>query len=331
LWLGLPGWAAAQGEGPETLERASHLFDRGVEFAQEGSYEQAVIAFEQAHELSGSTAVLYNLGMAYVATGRPVEACDALSRYLEHEGADLDGQERERIAQELERQRSRVGTLTLDVQPSAARIVVDGRPLAQGARSRIIPLAVGTHWLEISAPGHEASNTTVTMTSASEALSIQLRATSGHETPSRHPAAVQVAPGRDDGARRLLPIQRAGYGIAAAGLASEIAALTVFLISDAQHESWTKTDRELRSAESTLSAATSDEQIEALNGRQKANNARWRSVERFDRAALGLTIGGAGFLVAGVAMAAWARRHLEQRPPSQFSLRIDGFGVAGTF
>lgn len=325
VWL--PRWAVAQSVDPETLERASHLFDRGVECAQEGGYEQAVIAFEQAYALSGSTAVLYNLGMAYVAAGRPVEASDTLRRYLEHDGQALPAAERERIAQELTQQEGRVGTLTMTVEPPSARISIDGRALAAEVQNRPARLAVGDHWLEISAPGYELRSIAFSVTAGAQGLSLRLRES------DRRPRAVPPAPivHRAEERPSQQALQRAGYGTGALGLAAELAAFTVYLVGDARYNSWSKTDRELRVEKTALIPNGSDDQIEAFNTKLRANNGRWRRVERFDKAALGLAIGGAGLLVAGIALVAWPSLDKERKLGSRISLRVDRLGVSGTF
>ena len=74
--LCVAGAARAQ-EAPNPSEAARH-FDRGYLLAQQGSLEAAIAEFKQAYALSPHPSVLYNLGQAYAASGRAVEAVQTL-------------------------------------------------------------------------------------------------------------------------------------------------------------------------------------------------------------------------------------------------------------
>src|SRR5687768_9059850 len=78
--LAAPSALAQEKSDPN--EAARH-FDRGYLLAQQGSLEAAIAEFKQAHALSPHPSVLYNLGQAYAASGRAVEAVQTLRKYLE--------------------------------------------------------------------------------------------------------------------------------------------------------------------------------------------------------------------------------------------------------
>ncbi len=80
-------WCAAQaGEGDDA--RARELYENGAILYEEGRYEDAVIAFEEAYRLSGRPALLFNIANALERTGRWDEALDVLSRYRAYAPAD---------------------------------------------------------------------------------------------------------------------------------------------------------------------------------------------------------------------------------------------------
>lgn len=86
------GWApVAQAQGAlgsdpgstdaERLERAREIYDNGANLYEEGRYEAAILAFEQAYDLSGAPLLLYNIANAYERLGELERAVEYLDRY----------------------------------------------------------------------------------------------------------------------------------------------------------------------------------------------------------------------------------------------------------
>src|SRR5262245_60503113 len=167
LWLGLMCGASAvaaaqpqpQPQADPTVDRAqaSKHFDRGLELIERGAYPEAVAQFERAYQLSKNDAVLHNLGMAYAAAGRPVEAAATLARYLTSQGAGLEAGERARIEAELQRQRAQIGEIAIQVKPDGARIEIDDRKRGTSPLARALFLPVGEHTIVASHPDYESA------------------------------------------------------------------------------------------------------------------------------------------------------------------------------
>lgn len=326
-----PGYARAQEPEAAALEQASRHFDRGVELVQSGSYDQAVIEFERAYTLSGSPAVLYNLGMAYVAVERPVEACDALTRYLQHQAPSVRAEDRERIEQELARQCSRVGVIQLELQPPAARVTIDGRAFGPETASQPLRLAVGNHWLEATLEGYQPIRVVLSVTATAQRVPIRLLLLRESTRPSYADAVVPPSSPQVDKPALQPAYRTTGYVLGAVGLAAEVAALTVYLISDARYDKWSKEEAELAPKRDALDDPSVD--LDALNVRQGANDDLWSSVRALDKAAMGLAIGGAALLVAGVTLV-WtsaARGRRADRATEQLQLRPGGLGFRRAF
>ena len=110
---GLPGTARAQQESPpgaleeEALageeEEAQAHFAAGRNHFERGHYEQALVEFEAAYELSERPALLYNLYLTPERLGRLEEAAHHLERYLAHAG-----ERRELLQSRLESIRARL-------------------------------------------------------------------------------------------------------------------------------------------------------------------------------------------------------------------------------
>jgi hypothetical protein len=133
---------------------ASRHFDRGYLLAQQGSLEDAIEEFKLAYALQPHASVLYNLGQAYAASGRAVEAIAALERFLAETPAN-DTQRRSHAASLIEYQGQRVGSLKLSVSPPGAAISLDGVALEPTAVAAPIRLTAGWHSLSINLEGYE--------------------------------------------------------------------------------------------------------------------------------------------------------------------------------
>jgi tetratricopeptide (TPR) repeat protein len=100
-----------QGQAPEELNEgeAQAHFAAARNHFERGHYEEALVEFEAAYELSGRPALLYNLYLTHERLGRLEEAADHLERYLAHAGErrELLEARLESIRERLEEQRRR--------------------------------------------------------------------------------------------------------------------------------------------------------------------------------------------------------------------------------
>jgi tetratricopeptide (TPR) repeat protein len=115
--LALAPYASAQGDDDE----ARMHFRLGRAYYDSGRFADAAGEFEQAYQLSGRAALLYNLYVSYRDGGQPREAADRLRRYLaEAENVENRSQLEARLAS-LERMlESRGGDEATEPEPSEA-------------------------------------------------------------------------------------------------------------------------------------------------------------------------------------------------------------------
>lgn len=139
---------------PDSAPSARDLFASGLEFVRNGEFEAAAAQFEEAYRISPNYAVLYNLGQAYVALGKPVEALRALEKFLEVGGAAVDPKRRSEVQELISFNQKRIGFASLLVEPPNAEISIDGRPVAKGMAHERLPLATGTHGITATANGY---------------------------------------------------------------------------------------------------------------------------------------------------------------------------------
>lgn len=147
----LPALARAQ-EASASADAARH-FDRGYLLAQQGNLEAAIAEFSRAYAVSPHPIVLYNLGQAYAASGRAVEAVQTLQTYLKLADAAEYAKQRADAAALIEYQSQRIGALRVDVEPAGAELSIDGTPVGRAPLTEPLPLVAGAHALTVSAPG----------------------------------------------------------------------------------------------------------------------------------------------------------------------------------
>ena len=128
-------------------------FRNGVKLFQDGNYSGALAEFEAAYRLKPSAASLQNIALSLKALFRYSEAAETLNRLLARHGSELTQAERTTIREAIDELSSLVGTIVLRVQPTNARVSVDGKPLDANQRARPIPLDVGEHTIVAEAPG----------------------------------------------------------------------------------------------------------------------------------------------------------------------------------
>jgi hypothetical protein len=140
-------------DAPNPREAARH-FDRGYLLAQQGSLEAAIVEFKQAYALSPHPSVLYNLGQAYAASGRAVEAVQTLRKYLDAADPKTDAERRAQAAALMEYQGQRIGTLELEIEPKGAELSLDGDPIGSAPLAGPMQVTAGTHALTVSRLGY---------------------------------------------------------------------------------------------------------------------------------------------------------------------------------
>lgn len=79
------GAGAAPTRSAPTDARALELFEQSAQAYREGRFQEAVDRLLEARRFKAEPVLLYNLGRAYEALGKPGEAADAYAKYLEEE------------------------------------------------------------------------------------------------------------------------------------------------------------------------------------------------------------------------------------------------------
>jgi hypothetical protein len=307
---------------------AADHYARGTELAQQGLYEAALEQFNAAYATSPHFAVLYNVGQAQMALGRPLEAIEALAKYL-HDGADqVPLSRREQVQAQIGLLESRLAELTVITIPVGAAIRLDGRDVGRTPLFQPIRLAAGLHTITASlADGVPVMREISLRESERQTLELTFPITSA---PTAPPRSISEAGHIDRGPQAVLvsaapvgppepwhfrgkKMRRMAYVLAGAGVLSGGAALSIYLSKRGQYNDW-QTGNAVLQGDSMGSAA--------YMAQATTNNALARSLSNANDAIIGLSIAGGVLAAAGVTLFLVDRAHRHEA--GQLSFAVDG-------
>jgi len=159
VWLpGSPDLAHADDKA-----EASRHFKLGVKLYAESKFDEALVEFQRAYELSPHPSVLYNIAASHRELSHYGEAIQHYERFLsEGKGvAKADLLARARV--ELEELRGRIGSVVVDVQPAGVVVTVDGREVGTTPLDGHVVVGPGRHTFVLRAPSGQVETRTVTI------------------------------------------------------------------------------------------------------------------------------------------------------------------------
>jgi hypothetical protein len=283
LALGHPALAQAEGD---PREAARQHYQRGVELANGGDYKAALGEFDQAYQASPNFAVLYNVGQAEVALGRPRKAIEALTRYLHDGGEQVPPERRTQVARQIALLESTFADLSVTTEPSGARVTLDGAELGAETLAQPLRLTAGTHIVTATRPGAAPVSRVVTLAEGQrQSVTLVLPDLPPAPPPAR-PEPVPAPPLPAPGPARF-PV---GYVLVGAGVAVGGVALA--------HYAWNAGRvNELRAEQAALATDTAPGRRE----RQLANNDLADSIDRASVVTVTLGVVGGALVAGGVA------------------------------
>lgn len=160
-------WSVAAAADPSDSDRAlaTELFKEGRELMAAGNTHEACAKFAESQRLDPGGGTVLNLASCYEKEGRLASAWSAFNEGLSF--ARRDGRaEREALAQErLAALEPRLSRLVIEVPPESEIeglvVLRDGSPVGRAAWGTGMPVDVGAHRIDVTAPGHVSWSTTV--------------------------------------------------------------------------------------------------------------------------------------------------------------------------
>jgi tetratricopeptide (TPR) repeat protein len=152
-------------------------FEKGVSAFADRRFAEAAEEFETAYRMSPAYVVLYNIGQVSVALGRSVEAVDAFDKYLRQGASSISAERRQEVLAEIEKQRARIGTISVRTFPEGASIRLDGIVVGRTPLPAPLRVTAGRHSIEALLPKHNPESRELTVEGrANLALELTLEA-----------------------------------------------------------------------------------------------------------------------------------------------------------
>jgi tetratricopeptide (TPR) repeat protein len=129
-------------------------YEKGLAAFDEERFQDAADEFEAAYRISPAFAVLYNIGRVNVALGRSVEAVQAFEKYIAQGAAAIAPERRKEVSTEIDRQRARIGSLTIRTVPPSADVRIDGKLLGKTPLAEAVLVTAGKHTIEALLAGY---------------------------------------------------------------------------------------------------------------------------------------------------------------------------------
>jgi tetratricopeptide (TPR) repeat protein len=325
--------APARAAVGDPREQAAAHYARGIDLAKQGLYEAALEQFNQAYATSPHFAVLYNIGQAQIALGRPLAAIEALASYL-RDGADkVPLSRREQVQAQIALLEAKLGELTISTERPGVAIRVDDRDIGRTPLFQPIRLAAGTHTITATAPDGAQITRVVTLAEA-ERRRLELAfageapgaaAPASTAPPTVTPAATPsnaaeilsspsvTAASPDAPAARVVTLRRAAYVSTAVGVAAAGVALGVYLWNRGLYDDWQAGEAALQD----LTPGSAAYRMQAV-----ANNDIASSLTTANHAILGLSIAGGVLVATGASL--WLVDRRRERHTGQLSLSWTG-------
>lgn len=161
-------------------------FQKGVAAWKDRRFWEAAEEFEEAYRLSPAFQVLYNIGRANVALGHSAEALDAFQKYLDAGGSAISPERRREIEAELEKQRARVGGITVRTEPEGAEVRLDGKLVGKTPFDGPLRVTMGAHTIEAQIDGRLPQNRDLNVDGGAEMqIDLKLELVPTAQAPSR--------------------------------------------------------------------------------------------------------------------------------------------------
>ena len=133
---------------------AKKSFESGLRLYGEGSYAEALIAFEQSYRLGGRASALKNIAQCHRNLKHFVEAYEAYEQMLAKHEAQITPADKKAVQQALDELGVLTATVVVEVSEADAEIEIDGRSVGRSPMSKPKRLAAtGGHALRVSKAG----------------------------------------------------------------------------------------------------------------------------------------------------------------------------------
>lgn len=160
---------------PEATAEARRHFKLGIKLYQDTNYPGALAEFEAAYAAKPGPGSLQNVALCQKALFRYREAAATLEQLLRVHGSELSEGETKAVTEAIAELHGLVGSIVVSVEPSEAKVSIDGRALPLSELRAGVELNVGEHTLVADLPGYARLSRVVRVASGQKQLPIELK------------------------------------------------------------------------------------------------------------------------------------------------------------
>ena len=154
---------------------ARRHFRLGIRLYQDTNYPGALAEFEAAYAAKPSPSSLQNVALCQKALFRYREAAATLTQLLDTQGSELSEGERKAVADAITELDGLVGSIVVTVEPSDAKVTLDGRVMAASELRAGVDVNVGEHEVVADEPGYARLVRVVSVASGQKLLPVELK------------------------------------------------------------------------------------------------------------------------------------------------------------
>ncbi len=133
---------------------AKKSFESGLKLYGEGSFAEALIAFEQSYRLGGRPSALKNIAQCHRNLKHFVDAYDAYEQMLARHDALVSAVDKKAVQQALDELGVLTATIMVDVNEADAEVEIDGKSVGKSPMAKPKRVAAtGGHTVRVTKPG----------------------------------------------------------------------------------------------------------------------------------------------------------------------------------
>jgi len=169
-----PG-ATSSNTATEATAEARRHFKLGIKLYQDTNYPGALAEFEAAYAAKPGPGSLQNVALCQKALFRYREAAATLEELLKTHGTELSEGETKAVTEAIAELHGLVGSIVVNVEPSEAKVTLDGRAVSPSELRTGVDVNVGEHTLIADLPGYARLSRVVRVASGQKQLPIELK------------------------------------------------------------------------------------------------------------------------------------------------------------
>ncbi|HET7541920.1 MAG TPA: PEGA domain-containing protein [Polyangiaceae bacterium] len=159
----------------EATAEARRHFKLGIKLYQDTNYPGALAEFEAAYAAKPSPSSLQNVALCQKALFRYREAATTLEQLLQSHGSELSEGETKAVSEAITELHGLVGSIVVSVEPSEAKVSIDGRATTPSELRAGLEVNVGEHTLVADCPGYARLSKLVRVASGQKQLPVELK------------------------------------------------------------------------------------------------------------------------------------------------------------